>query len=198
MDITRARPSMPFMKLWKWTEPSAWQASWPASMTRWRSSLQTTLICSTLVATPCGETQYLVCATADPPPSIPHPPIYYLFFKNRFSECKCVSFHCTLCLQSQVWPQRWVMLTRNHLPPSCTGMGQVTKLLTAPGKTFPPLTSVSEMGLGSVERKRFRLKIKLSQHHSCFIFLLKYCHKKSNFKRRITFFHARTNRALLL
>lgn len=144
-----------------------------------------------------GNSIFGMCYCWSTPPP-PHPPIYYLFFKNRFSECKCVSFHCTLWLQSQVWPQRWVMLTRSHLPPSCTGMGQVTKLLTAPGKTFPPLTSVSEMGLGSVERKRFRLKIKLSQHHSCFIFLLKYCHKKSNFKRRITFFHARTNRALLL
>lgn len=66
MDTMRARPSMPFMKQWKWTEPSAVRASWPASMTRWRSSLQTTLTCSTLEATPCGETQYLVCVATDP------------------------------------------------------------------------------------------------------------------------------------
>lgn len=66
MDIMRARPSRPFMKQWKWTEPLAAQPSWPASMTRWRSSRQTTLTCSTSEATPCGETPYSVCAAADP------------------------------------------------------------------------------------------------------------------------------------
>lgn len=73
MDIMMARPSRPFMKQWKWTEPLAVQASWPASMTRWRWSLQTILICSTLEATPCGETQYLVCFTPGPWPLLSLP-----------------------------------------------------------------------------------------------------------------------------
>lgn len=90
MGITRARPSRLFMKPWKWTEPSAGQVSWLASMTRWRSSLQTTLICSTLVATPWGETRYLVCATTystlSLSLSLSFSPLLYMicFFKNRF------------------------------------------------------------------------------------------------------------------
>lgn len=66
----------------------------------------------------------------------------------------------TSWLQSQVWPQCWVMLTRSHLPPSFTGTVQVTRLPTVGGKMFPPLTTVSEMGLASVEGKRLGLKIK--------------------------------------
>lgn len=86
-------------------------------------------------------------------------------------------------LQSQVWPQCWAMLTRSHLPPSSTGMGQVTKLSTACGKMFPPLTTVSEIGSGLCWEKKNRKWIS-AQHHSNPVFLWKHSHRKAIFRRK--------------